>query len=97
MNQYKSSVYCNRWQIVESEVVPGNFMVMDVVSKHLRDDRYFNSFAEAMATIPLQDTFEIKDPADRMAKSFLDKSTDEEAKKSLEAFLAKYKEAVMTT
>jgi hypothetical protein len=97
MKQYKSDVYCGRWQIVESEVIPGNFMVMDVVSKHLRDDRYFDSFAEAMATIPLRDSLEPTNPADKMASIFFAKSTDEEAKNSLTAFLAKYKEASMTT
>jgi rRNA maturation protein Rpf1 len=74
--------------IVESEVSPGNFLVMNSITKRLAFERYFSSFREAFSGIPDQE--KIPSKITKAIERFLRKSKDEEAVRSLNEFVNNY-------
>jgi rRNA maturation protein Rpf1 len=74
--------------IVESEVSPGNFLVMNRITKRLAFERYFSSFREAFSGIPDQE--KIPSKITKAIERFLRKSKDEEAVRSLNEFVNNY-------
>ena len=78
----------NRMSIVESEVSPGNFLVMNKITKRLAYERYFSSFREAFSGIPDQE--KIPSKITKAIERFLRKSKDEEATRSLNEFVNNY-------
>ena len=78
----------DRMSIVESEVSPGNFLVMNKITKRLAYERYFSSFREAFSGIPDQE--KIPSKITKAIERFLRKSKDEEAIRSLNEFVNNY-------